>query len=498
MLCGGAANGCTRKEIVQMSDDSRVLIVDDDEKFLSSIKYALRTQPYEIWTTADPQRALQIIHHNDVAVVVSDVYFENANGLDLLQKIRDEKRHLPVIVISAFATSSMAIKAMNLGAYEFLPKPFDLEKFKIVLSDATKVYDFSKKVGLPTEQAPPEDMEGEVLVGKSHAIIEISKKIGQVAGSDVPVLVQGETGTGKELVARAIHGNSKRQKNLVMAINCAAIPETLLESELFGYERGAFTGAFHSKPGKVERADGSTLFLDEIGDLSPALQAKLLRFLETGEFERVGATKPTKVDVRIISATNVNLKKAVQEGRFRDDLYYRLNVVNIQIPPLRERKEDIPLLVRYILRRTARDNPRRTKDLTDAALDKLINYYWPGNVRELFNVLQRAVVLSRGRLITAKEILLDIDMEKTPVRPDADTLHHLVHRYLARTDNAHRKVIETVERVLIDEAMRVAGGNKSEAARLLGISRNTLRERLSYYKTKITSRLYSPCGILRK
>jgi len=481
-----------------MSENNRVLIVDDDEKFLSSIKYALRTEPHEIWTTTDPQRALQIIEHNDVAVVVADVYLENANGLDLLQKVRGEKRHLPVIIISAFATSTMAINAMNLGAYEFLLKPFDLEKFRIVLRDATKVYDFSKKVSLPTEQRLPEDMEDDVLVGKSQAIIEMSKKIGQVARSNVPVLIQGETGTGKELVARAIHGNSEHQKNLVMAINCAAIPEALLESELFGYERGAFTGAYHSKPGKVERAHGSTLFLDEIGDLSPALQAKLLRFLETGEFERVGATKTTKVDVRIVSATNVNLKKAVQEGRFRDDLYYRLNVVNIQIPPLRERKEDIPLLSTYILRRTARDNPKRTKNLSDDALDKLSNYYWPGNVRELFNVLQRSIVLSRGRLITAKEILLDIDIENTPIRPDADTLHHLVHRFLAKTDNAHRKVIEEVEHVLIEEALRVGGGNKSEAARLLGISRNTLRERLSYYKIKIASRLYSPCGILRK
>jgi len=481
-----------------MSENSRVLVVDDDEKFLSSIKYALRTEPHEIWTTGNPQRALQIIEHNDVAVVVADVYFEDGNGLDLLQSIRAKKPHLPVIIISAFATSTMAIKAMNLGAYEFLPKPFDLEKFKIVLRDASKVYEFSKKVSLPSNKMFPEDMEEEALVGKSQAIIEISKKIGQVARSNVPVLIQGETGTGKELVARAIHGNSDRQKNPVMAINCAAIPEALLESELFGYERGAFTGAYHSKPGKVERAHGSTLFLDEVGDLSPALQAKLLRFLETGEFERVGATKPTRVDVRIVSATNVNLKKAVQEGRFRDDLYYRLNVVNIQIPPLRERKEDIPLLAKYILRRTARDNPRRTKNLSEDALDKLSDYYWPGNVRELFNVLQRSIVLSRGRLITAKEILLDSDLENTPIRPDADTLYHLVHRFLGRTDNAHRRVVEAVEQTLIKEAMRVAGGNKSEAARLLGISRNTLRERLSYYKTKISSRLYSPCGILRK
>lgn len=481
-----------------MPEDNRVLIVDDDEKFLSSIKYALRTEPHEIWTTTDPQRALQIIDHNDVAVVVVDVYLENTNGLDLLQKIRKKKRHLPVIVISAFATSTMAIKAMNLGAYEFLPKPFGLEKFKIILRDAVKIYDFSKKVGLPTDQTLSDDTEEEAIVGKSQAIIDISKKIGQVARSSVPVLIQGETGTGKELVARAIHGNSKRQESPVMAINCAAIPETLLESELFGYEKGAFTGAYHSKPGKVERAHGSTLFLDEIGDLSPALQAKLLRFLETGEFERVGATKSTRVDVRIISATNVNLKKAVLEGRFRDDLYYRLNVVNIQIPPLRERKEDIPLLAKYILRRTARDNPKRTKNLSGDALDKLSNYYWPGNVRELFNVLQRSIVLSRGRLITAKEILLDSDLENSPIRPEADTLHNLVHRFLAKTDHAHRKVIEAVERILIEEALQIAGGNKSEAARLLGISRNTLRERLAFYKIKMASRLYSPCGILRK
>ncbi len=481
-----------------MSENNRVLIVDDDEKFLSSIKYALRTEPHEVWTTTDPQRALQIIEHNDVAVVVADVYLENANGLDLLQKVRGQKRHLPVIVISAFASSTMAIKAMNLGAYEFLLKPFDLDKFKIVLRDATKVYDFSKKVSLPTEQRLPEDMEEDVLVGKSRAIIEISKKIGQVARSNVPVLIQGETGTGKELVARAVHGNSERHKNPVMAINCAAIPENLLEAELFGYERGAFTGAYHSKPGKVERAHGSTLFLDEIGDLSPALQAKLLRFLETGEFERVGATKPTRVDVRLVSATNVNLQKAVRERKFRDDLYYRLNVVNIQIPPLRDRKEDIPLLSEYILRRTARDNPMRTKKLSDDALKKLADYYWPGNVRELFNVLQRSVVLSRGRLITAKQILLDTDIEDTPIKPDADTLYHLVHRFLGKTDNAHRKVVEAVEQVLIEEAIQIACGNKSEAARLLGISRNTLRERLSYYKTKISARVYRPSGILAR
>jgi len=480
-----------------MRDTGKVLVVDEDVNFLSSLKYALRAEPYDVWTVDTFERALEIIEHNEISVLILDI--PEVNGLDFIQRILEKRPNLPIIVISAFATSGMAIKAMDGGAYDFLTKPFDLEKIKTVIEDAIRTYNFSKKVGLPIEEPFPTEIEEDAIVGKSPAIIEISKLIGQVAKSNVPVLIQGETGTGKELVARAIHGYSRRSNRAVMAVNCAAIPETLLESELFGYEKGAFTGAYHTKPGKVERAHESTLFLDEIGDLSPALQAKILRFLETGEFERVGGTKSLKVDVRVISATNVDLKEAVKKGKFREDLYYRLNVVNIYTPPLRERKEDIPLLSNYILRKAARDNPFRRKTLSDDVIEKLMSYHWPGNVRELFNVLHRAIVLSKGRFITSKEIILDTEVDRAAIRPEGEkTLSGLIDKFLGKTDNPHKEVIEMVERTLVKKALEMAGGNKSEAARLLGISRNTLRERISYYKIKISSHVYHPSRLLKE
>jgi len=326
--------------------------------------------------------------------------------------------------------------------------------------------------------------EEDLIVGTSAQMQEIYKMIGQVAGKDVTVLLRGESGTGKELVARAIYQHSKRSDQPFVVVNCAAIPETLLESELFGYEKGAFTGAEERRIGKFEQSNGGTMFLDEIGDMSLSTQTKILRVIQDGEFTRLGGKEPIRVDVRLIAATNKNLEAAIQEGKFREDLYYRLNVISIYLPPLRERKEDIPALVKYFVEKFSRELGRDVRAIDEAALHKLVRYDWPGNVRELENCIKRAVVLSKGDLLTPEDVQIQVTERKDRGRREGLSLEEMLDQVLdlASVTEDGSEIIPLVERVLILKALQKTGGNQVQTARLLGISRNTLRSRMNKYR----------------
>ena len=457
-----------------MRKKTRLLLIDDD----TSILYALpRSLPeYEFITAASGKEGLKLLHENP-EVVLLDLKLPDLYGLKVLKRIKEEIPGLPVIVITAYADTDSAIEAMRAGAYEYVTKPFDLEELKAVISRALALRERESAACLPCIEELPEGR----FVGKSRAILEVCKTIGLAAPSPMPVLITGETGVGKELVARLIHHYSPRRGKSFVAVNCAALPETLIESELFGFEPGAFTGAQSRHPGKFEQAHGGTLFLDEVGDMSPALQVKLLRVLEEGVVERLGGTRPIKVDVRVVAATNRNLEREVAEGRFREDLFHRLSVLHIRIPPLRERPEDIPLLAHYFVEEASRNAGKRVF-LTEEALRKLESYSWPGNVRELKNVLTRAVVLSRGSLILPED--LDLPRSGSLPREALEALaKELVSRAFSSSEEGeiYERIISAVEKELLLRALYETGGNQVQAARLLGINRNTLRAKLQKY-----------------
>jgi DNA-binding NtrC family response regulator len=398
----------------------------------------------------------------------------------------------PVIIMTAFGTTETAIEAMKLGAYDYLLKPFDTEELKRIVADAVEVSRLMKEVvSLPgTVTRLSADSGGVRIVGSNRRIQEVFKLIGQVADKDITVLVTGESGTGKELVARAIYHHSHRADKPFMAINCAAIPETLFESELFGYERGAFTGADRPYVGKFERCHQGTLFFDEIGDMSLRTQAKVLRVLQEGEFERLGSTETIKANVRIIAATNKHLEKEVQEGRFREDLYYRLRIISIQLPPLRARLDDIPPLVDYFVSRFAKEYGTPVRYVADQTARKLQSYNWPGNVRQLENSLRRAVLMCKGDVLLPEHVVLESGHDAASARAIGeeamselrqrvdDLVGEILHTVGKR---AHASVIDLVERSLIARALQQTGHNQVHAARMLGISRNTLRHRIKKY-----------------
>ena len=397
-----------------------------------------------------------------------------------------------MIVMTAFGTTETAIEAMKLGAYDYLLKPFDAEGLKRLAADALEVNRLMKEiVGLPNSVTKifPAASGLVRIVGASPRMQEVFKVIGQVAEKDVTVLVTGESGTGKELVARAIYHHSHRKEKPFMAINCASIPDTMFESELFGYERGAFTGAYRSYVGKFERCDGGTLFFDEIGDMSLSTQAKVLRVLQEGEFERLGGTEGIKVNVRILAATNKNLEEEVEKGTFREDLYYRLKVICIELPPLRDRLDDISALVEYFVGRFSKEYGKSVRYVPDQTIRKLRSSPWPGNVRELENQLRRAVLMCKGDVLLAEHIGLEAEQGTSP--PDTDDeririlkqrIADLVPEILRLADEQiHSNVMDLVEEALITRALKECGHNQVHTARMLGISRNTLRHRIKRY-----------------
>ena len=399
------------------------------------------------------------------ALVLTDLRMPGMDGLEFLHRMRDDYPSLPVVVMTAFGTVETAVEAMKAGASDYVLKPFSLEDLTMTIEKVLELHALrDENLKLKAELERRYDFG--YIIGRSPKMQEIFDAAGRVAPTRTTVLLGGESGTGKGMLARAIHVNSPRRDKPFVKINCSAIPENLMEAELFGYEKGAFTGAARPHPGKFEQADGGTVFLDEIGDVPPAVQVKLLRVLQEREFERLGSTKTTEVDVRIVAATNQDLIVALEQGTFREDLYYRLNVLPINLPPLRERKEDIPYLVDHFLEKYAADTGNRVTHVTAAAREKLAGYHWPGNVRELENIIERAMVLSKSETVGSDDIHLDTQRSVPapegglPFVPDGFTL-------------------EQYEQELIREAMRRSADNKSQAARLLGVTRNALRYRLS-------------------
>jgi DNA-binding NtrC family response regulator len=435
-----------------------ILVIEDEEKHRRVIGLHLSSLGYDVRAVGAAEDGLKIAGEADL--IVTDLKLPGMDGLEFLAQIRNQNSQTPVVVMSAFGTVENAVEAMKRGAADFLPKPFSLDHLTVVVEKALEVSNLRSE-NRELREALGQRYQFENIIGRSGAMQEIFATVMRVAPTKATVLLAGESGVGKDMIARAIHQNSPRKDKAFVKINCTAIPENLMESELFGYEKGAFTGANTSKPGKFEQADGGTVMLDEIGDVPPSIQVKLLRILQEREFERLGSNKTLHTDVRVIAATNVDLRAALEQGTFREDLYYRLNVVPLNIPPLRERKEDIPYLVEYFAKKF-------DGRISEGALERLMAYHWPGNVRELENVVERSVLLAAGPLVEASDVKID-------------TAPGRVHAGAAPADGflPAGMTLDQYEQSIIREALKRADGNKSHAARLLGLTRNALRYRLA-------------------
>ena len=489
----------------------KILLIDDETDVQYSFRRIFDSAEIEIVPANSGEEGLKLIPKLKPDLVIMDVRMGGISGLETLRRLRQTDSKLLVIMMTAYGTTQTAIEAMKLGAYDYLLKPFDIAKLKQIVANALKAARDMRQVVSFTRLLENEDYE-QGIVGRAESMQEVFKLVGQLAASDATALITGESGTGKELVARAVYHNSKRSGQPFMAINCAAIPENLLESELFGHEKGAFTGATVQRIGKFEQCNHGTLFLDEIGDMSLPTQTKILRVLQSGTFERVGGNQPVQVDVRIIAATNKPLEQAVAEKKFREDLFYRLNVVRLQLPPLRERAGDVPLLVNYFLQKFARKLGTPPKAILPETLRLLEQHPWPGNVRELENVVQRALVVAKGEAILPADLPPEITRAagaakaaapsvsaapamgagaggtasaSAPAAEATDEIQPLVRALFqwARA-NPKLKLIPAVERELIINALREQRGNQVHAARMLGITRATLRKRVEKFGIK--------------
>lgn len=460
----------------------KILIVDDEDTVRYSFRKLFREPGCIISEASNGLEALSAIKKDMPDLVLMDIEMPGLSGLDAIQRVKAINPQLPVIIITAFGTSERVIAAMKYGAYEYLEKPFDVGRLKEVITEALEMKRLSDKDDT-LEIRAADTHTGEQIIGMSPAIKEVYKMIGRVAASDVSVLLSGESGTGKELVAKAIHKYSDRSDKPFIAINCAAIPDTLLESELFGYEKGSFTDASHMKEGKLEMADKGTLFLDEVADMSLTLQSKLLRVLQEGTFERLGSNKVMKVDVRVISATNKNLENAIIAKTFREDLYYRLKVISITLPPLRMHPEDIPLLTNYFLARQCKEMKKPQVTVPPETMETLSKYAWPGNVRELENMLKRAVLLSKNSVITPDLVKAEmVTVKHAEVAETPGTVTSWLPENLGEYDGIlFKHVIDQIEKELIEKALKYNNGNQVKTAKLLGISRPKLLERMEKF-----------------
>jgi len=475
---------------------SKLLLIDDETDVQYSFQRIFDTPEIELTTASSGEEGLKLIPKIKPDLVLMDIRMGGISGMETLRRIRQMDSKLLVILMTAYGTTQTAIEAMKLGAYDYLLKPFDVVKLKDIVNNALKAAHDMRQIVSYQPLLESEDYESGI-VGRSEPMQQVFKMIGQVAGTDATALITGESGTGKELVARAIYHHSNRNNQPFLAVNCAAIPEQLLESELFGHERGAFTGATLQRVGKFEQCNGGTLFLDEIGDMTPATQTKILRVLQSGTFERVGGNTPLKVDVRIIAATNKPLEEAVAARQFREDLFYRLNVVRIHIPPLRERREDVRLLVNYFLKKFAREEEAPPKSISTGVVKALEAYHWPGNVRELENIVRRALVVAKGDAILLSDLPPEIagqsatQSASAPVSsapttvggdPGVTDVVSLTRKLFqwARKD-PKLKLIPAVERELVLQALKETSGNQVQAAKLLGITRATLRKRIEKF-----------------
>ncbi len=456
---------------------TRILVLDDEEYIRFFFTEALKKEGYEVRTVGKGDRALELFREEDFDVAVVDLKLPDADGMEIMKSFREQRPEVPVIIITAHGNKQVAHQALSEGAYDYFSKPFDLTDMRVVIRRAAENARLVREVEELRRQME-EGLKAEAprFIGESTVMRVVRETISTVADSDVTCLILGESGTGKELVAELIHLQSNRAKGPFITLNCAAIPDTLIETEMFGYEKGAFTGAAQRTTGKFEQADGGTLFLDEIGDMTPMVQTKLLRVIETGEFHRVGGASTVRVNVRLLAATNKDLKKAIASGSFREDLFYRVNVVSLPLPPLRNRPEDIPILVTSFLTRFNEKFGKAITGVDEEVMARFLEYPWPGNVRELQNALQRAVVLERSDIIT----FAAVPPEMIGGTPSTSTLSldELAGQSLP---DALKQVRSRFERVLIEEALERSGGNKSEAARLLRISRVNLHQKINEY-----------------
>lgn len=451
--------------------DERILIVDDDEGMQFALAEVLKQGKYQVEIAASAEMALEKLKQNRFDLIFLDIRLPGMSGLEAIPKIQEIYHNAIVIVITAHGSRETGLEAMQRGAYDYLTKPFRINELKVITERALEKRKLQKELDAYREQMRSSSLF-ENLIGKSPPMQAVYELAAKVAPTDTTVLIYGESGTGKERLAEEIHTRSLRKNNAFVKVNCVAIPEGLLESELFGHEKGAFTGASASKLGKFELADKGTFFLDEIGDMNLNAQAKLLRVLQQREFERVGGTRPIKVDVRIICATNKNLIHAIRTGQFREDLFFRLNVVSINLPPLRERKEDIPLLVEYFIAKASAKVRKNVISISSAAMEKLTAHSWPGNVRELENCIERAVVVADGVVIMSDDLITFDQMDKYAISMSEEV------RQLDET-------IEAIEKQLILEALSEAKGVQAEAAKKLGITERSLWHRVKKYKIDV-------------
>jgi two-component system NtrC family response regulator len=447
----------------------RILIADDEQVQREMLEGFLVKQGYGVGIAADGSQALEKFKGGAFDLVLTDYRMPGMDGVQLLKALKRLNPEVMVVVLTAFGTVGTAVAAMKEGAYDYLNKPIDLDELLLLIQRVEKEVGLSRENRELREQLR-EKFKVDFIISASRRMEEALNLVKRVASSPATVLILGESGTGKELIARAIHYSSPRAEKPLVKVNCAALPENLLESELFGHEKGAFTGAVGRRIGRFEQADQGTVFLDEIGDLSPSLQSKLLRVLQEKEFERVGSSQTLKVDVRVIAATNRNLEEAIQKGTFREDLYYRLNVVTVSLPPLRERKEDIPPLIEHFLKKYSRENQKPVVSLSKEAKDLLMNYHYPGNIRELENIMERAVVLSRGDSITTQDLPLNLRESKVE-----DLMKE------AAGGRSLRETLEEIERLRITQALEKSHGVQTKAAEELGISERVLRYKMKKY-----------------
>jgi len=452
-----------------MNNKSEILVVDDDSAHRTMLKTLLSGWQYDIIEADDGSTAIEKVRKRSFDLVLMDVRMLKVSGLEALDEIKAFNPAIPVIIMTAYSSLETAVEAIKKGAYDYLTKPLDFDKLKLTIKRAMEHIRLKEENRILKESLG-KHFDRQNIIGQSPAMIKLLETVAQVAASEATVLVNGESGTGKELIAGAIHFNSPRKDGPFVKINCAAITETLLESELFGHEKGAFTGAYKRKDGRFVQAHKGSLFLDEVSEMTLAMQVKLLRVLQEREITRVGGDDAVKVDVRVIGATNRNLINMIKEGSFREDLFYRLNVISLDIPPLRKRRDDIVLLAQHFLQDFAAKNQKQIKGFTPKAIDRLIRYDWPGNVRELMNAVERAVVLDRTEHIDDEDLAiiqtpLGQTTESTPVLDDIN----------------YDMTLEDMERTAVIKTLKASDGNKSEAARRLGITRKTLHKKLKKY-----------------
>jgi two-component system response regulator HydG len=447
-----------------------ILVVDDDLSHLKTLKTIITSWGYKAFEADDGTKAVELVKERPYDLILMDVRMAEMSGIEALKQIKEYNPSIPILIMTAYSSVDSAVEALKAGAYDYLTKPLDFDVLKLTLERALEHTNLkAENKNLKDKLSADYDLKN--IIGTSKAMKELVDMLAMVAPSEATVLITGESGTGKELIARSIHYNSPRKDHSLVIVNCAALTETLLESELFGHEKGAFTGADKRREGRFMQANKGTIFLDEIGEMSPMMQAKLLRVIQEREIQRVGSDDALKVDVRILAATNRKLENDVADGKFREDLYYRLNVVTVDVPPLRDRQDDIPLLAQHFLEKYSKKNRKQVKGFSPTAMDILLKYDWPGNVRELENAVERSVILLNGDYISEKELPLNI----------TQTYSEESNWVATQPSNTEPRPLEEVEKEAILAALEASGGNKSETARTLGINRKTLHKKLKNY-----------------